>query len=354
MNKEDRSINPIVYSYEFSKGDIESFKDFLELIIDAVFIHDTKGDIYYVNDAVCKELGYTKEELLSMNISQIDTPSQAALIPDRVEKTLDDNGYFFESEHRTKEGGILPVELHSISIKIDGVDYILTISRNLSERNNMREELVKRIDNLECLDKFGEIIERPGITLDELLSELPFVIEKSFRYCLDIKVKIYVGESLYQNGNVGSADCNYSALIYNKRIDIGRIDVQGKCSFKKCNTCDDKRQLINIIAKRLGHVIERFYIEEEVIRYSEELENRVRERTRELEQKNVELQKALEKVKTLQGLLPICSNCKKVRDDTGYWHSVDEYIESYSVAEVTHSLCPDCVKKLYPEIADDL
>jgi len=65
--------------------------------------------------------------------------------------------------------------------------------------------------------------------------------------------------------------------------------------------------------------------------------------------KNVELQAALDKVKQLSGLLPICSNCKKIRDDDGYWHDVATYIRDHSEADFTHSMCPSCYEKLYPE-----
>ena len=66
--------------------------------------------------------------------------------------------------------------------------------------------------------------------------------------------------------------------------------------------------------------------------------------------KNVELQAALEQVKQLSGLLPICANCKKIRDDTGYWQDVAVYIRDHSEAEFSHGICPDCMEKLYPEI----
>jgi hypothetical protein len=55
----------------------------------------------------------------------------------------------------------------------------------------------------------------------------------------------------------------------------------------------------------------------------------------------------------LRRLLPICASCKKIRDDTGYWHQVEEYISQHSEAEFTHGLCPDCLKKLYPEFYAD-
>jgi methyl-accepting chemotaxis protein len=63
-----------------------------------------------------------------------------------------------------------------------------------------------------------------------------------------------------------------------------------------------------------------------------------------------ELQEALKKVKTLSGLLPLCSSCKKIRDDRGYWNQIDAYISEHSDAEISHGICPDCAKKMYPEI----
>lgn len=62
-----------------------------------------------------------------------------------------------------------------------------------------------------------------------------------------------------------------------------------------------------------------------------------------------ELQAALAEVKQLSGLLPICASCKKIRDDQGYWQQVEVYIRDHSEAEFSHSICPDCMKKLYPE-----
>jgi GAF domain-containing protein len=62
-----------------------------------------------------------------------------------------------------------------------------------------------------------------------------------------------------------------------------------------------------------------------------------------------ELQKALSKIKTLSGFLPICSACKKIRDDQGYWQQIESYIRDHSEAEFSHGICPDCAKKLYPQ-----
>ena len=72
--------------------------------------------------------------------------------------------------------------------------------------------------------------------------------------------------------------------------------------------------------------------------------------TIELEASNAELQTALAEVKTLSGLLPICFNCKKIRDDAGYWQQIETYIADRSEAKFSHGLCADCAQELYPDI----
>ncbi len=66
------------------------------------------------------------------------------------------------------------------------------------------------------------------------------------------------------------------------------------------------------------------------------------------------LQKALEEVKTLSGLIPICSHCKKVRDDGGYWDQVENYITKHSNVDFSHGICPDCLRQYYPEMYDKM
>ncbi len=63
-----------------------------------------------------------------------------------------------------------------------------------------------------------------------------------------------------------------------------------------------------------------------------------------------EIKEALYQVKTLSGLLPICASCKNIRDDNGYWNQIESYLKSHSEAEFSHSICPDCAEKLYPDL----
>lgn len=84
-----------------------------------------------------------------------------------------------------------------------------------------------------------------------------------------------------------------------------------------------------------------------------QLSDALEQRNREAEEKGRlirELEAALSKVRTLSGLLPICSSCKNIRDDQGYWTQMEAYISDHSEAEFSHSMCPPCAARLYPEV----
>jgi AmiR/NasT family two-component response regulator len=70
----------------------------------------------------------------------------------------------------------------------------------------------------------------------------------------------------------------------------------------------------------------------------------------ELRALNAKLQQALAEVKTLRGLVPICSRCKCIRDEKGYWQRVETYISERTEAQFSHGVCDDCIKVLYPEL----
>jgi len=79
----------------------------------------------------------------------------------------------------------------------------------------------------------------------------------------------------------------------------------------------------------------------------------LRRLTAELQRRNEELQLALGNVRTLRGLLPICAHCKKIRDDAGYWHQVELYLQKHSEVMFSHGICPECRTKFFPDLFPD-
>jgi hypothetical protein len=73
---------------------------------------------------------------------------------------------------------------------------------------------------------------------------------------------------------------------------------------------------------------------------------------KELEENVKRLEITISEIKTLTGLLPICSSCKKIRDDKGNWTQIEKYISERSEVDFSHSLCEECIKKLYPDLLD--
>lgn len=147
---------------------------------------------------------------------------------------------------------------------------------------------------------------------------------------------------------------------------------------------DGRKQVLSLSASVMkdtnGRLLANVYIvrditalrqaEIELRRSRDELELRVQERTADLmmandkligeiaERKKMEderimlvseLQDALDNVKTLRGFIPICASCKKIRDDNGYWNQIEAYLSKHSLAEFSHSICPQCAKMMYPK-----
>jgi len=98
------------------------------------------------------------------------------------------------------------------------------------------------------------------------------------------------------------------------------------------------------IVKEVTEIRTELSLAQKEIRLRQEIEGKNKELIRELQQ-------TLSEVKTLRGCLPICSQCKKIRDDKGYWQQIETYMRDHTEAEFSHSICPDCAKKLYPNLA---
>lgn len=106
------------------------------------------------------------------------------------------------------------------------------------------------------------------------------------------------------------------------------------------------------IYQTLNEVSMRQHAEAELIEYKDQLEIKVAQRTAELSHANAELQKTINEIKTLKGTIPICMDCKEIRDDKGSWSQLEKYISEHSEAEFSHGICDSCIEKRYPDTED--
>jgi PAS domain S-box-containing protein len=125
------------------------YKTLFETANDAIFILDMKGNFLDVNSTAHERLGYTKEEMLAMHITQLDPPEFAVLVPERLEQIQEHGMAVFESAHLRKDGSIMSVEVNSRIITLKGEEVFFSVIRDISLRKQLEEELLK-VEKLEA------------------------------------------------------------------------------------------------------------------------------------------------------------------------------------------------------------
>ncbi|MGC9356742.1 MAG: PAS domain S-box protein, partial [Anaerolineae bacterium] len=119
---------------------------------DAIFIHRLDGTLLDVNRVACERLGYSREEILGMKLSDIDAPEYTMLIPQRTEALRQQGRLVIESHHRRKDGSTIPVEVNACTIDYDGGEtVVLSIARDVTERTRLIEALRQEYDLITTL-----------------------------------------------------------------------------------------------------------------------------------------------------------------------------------------------------------
>lgn len=133
---------------------------------DSVFLIDLDGCFVFVNEAAWKSRGYTRDELLAMNVRELTTPEFSKLVASRIDEVLKNGHGIFEAEHRCKDGSIMSVEVHSRVIESGGRKLLLSASRDITERKKTEAMLMQHkavidtsIDGFWVTDIRGTILE---------------------------------------------------------------------------------------------------------------------------------------------------------------------------------------------------
>lgn len=221
---------------------------------------------------------------------------------------------------------------------ISATDLILTINKSNLLKENWQTGIrfLGYNDNWETFDKF-------------------VVIDKTVAH-FSADIKNIVRQSHVDSQNIVDQDrrlhITATPLIDASEMVVGNIfsiyDFTNQS--RKANNALTVIVLVELIFSIILFIFYYIYagrIDRQIQAYANNLEHLVERRTSELKQ-------AFERIKVLSGLLPICSSCKKIRDDRGHWKQIEHYIAEHSEANFTHGICPICLKKHYAEFYEDL
>lgn len=237
--------------------------------------------------------------------------------------------------------------------------------RYLKEGISVYRELGGRSDLLPCLYRLADVLEdqeRPEEAVSVLqeavgeaeITQMPSLLGRAKAKLASVRFRmgelegveeelleaIDVLEGSVRERKARSKVCKVLSEFYER---VGRLE--DALLYHKLESDIDREILENerqqdIVKLRLRSEYER----------SENERMLLRKQRSELERANRKLQEALDKVKTLSGMLPICARCKKVRKDDGYWEQIERYVTEHSEAVFSHGLCPDCLREMYPEL----
>lgn len=251
----------------------------------------------------------------------------------------------------------LQEEFHIIKVKIFSADGLIIYSTDSQE-----------IGEVNTHDYFLQIVAK-GSPFTKIIKKDKISLEGQIMP-VDV-VETYV-PIMRQNTFMGAFEIYYDITIQKNRLHA--MVRNGKHSAIAIALLLLMAVLIAVM-QASRHIKERIKAENALKDAYENMENKVTERTMELQELNEalhqeiqvrtkaeedkellisELKQALTQVKTLSGLLPICSSCQQIRDKNGKWTRVEEYIQKKTDAEFTHGICPKCAKKLYPDLYDQI
>ncbi|MEE8354173.1 MAG: PAS domain S-box protein, partial [Dehalococcoidales bacterium] len=137
-------VRPLARQSEARRGAEENLElqtKLLDLASDSVFLHDTEGNFAYVNEAAHKALGYTRDELMQLNLSDLVAPDEKDGIGNRINQTTEMGGAIFESVHRRKDGTLLPIEVQADSVEFGGRRLLIAVARDITRHKHAEETI---------------------------------------------------------------------------------------------------------------------------------------------------------------------------------------------------------------------
>ncbi len=326
-----RDITDRKHAEEALRESEEKFRILADSTPTAIMLY--QGDRWiYANRAAAEISGYSAEELLAMNFWDIVHPKFKNLIQEEGrkrqagEKTI--NRHTFKIV--AKDGREKWVDLAGAATMIQGkLAGIISVS-DITGRKRMEDALQASEEKYRALfDSAGDAIFIHGPN-EQILAVNAMACEQyGYTPAEFLSMQVNMVDSMDQGANVSER--------------ISRLLERGRLHFESVHRLKNGSLIsVDVKARRIM-----WNNQMAVMSICRDITKRKRA-DEEREKLISELQQALAEIKTLTGLLPICSSCKKIRDDKGYWNQIESYLAEHSMAEFTHGICPECAEKLYP------
>ncbi len=329
-----RDINERKRFELYLKENEEKYRLLFEKVSDAIILVDAGTlEIKEVNQAFVRSYGYSAEEAHTMKVTELSADTGAAW--DAIRSTIiRSSDQVASTWHRKKDGTVFPVEITTGAFNLKGRRMICSISRDISERKEFETKLQ------ESENKFRDLAEKSivGIYLiqDELITYVNPILAHIFGYSIDELVGRKDPFDLVLSEDRPLARENLQKLLSGEipsvHFEFRGVTKNQKVIFMEAYGTRTLYQGRPAVIGTLLDISERKQAEQE------------------RDQLIIDHLDALSRIKTLSGLLPICSSCKKIRDDKGYWKQIESYISEHSDALFTHGMCPDCAKEFYPDL----
>ncbi len=306
---------------------------------DAICIYDLSGKVVGVNARMCQMYNISKEKALGETIENFSSSTMSMEKAHKHwERVIDGEILLFEWEALSpSDKSVFDVEVSLQKITIDDEDVIVGNIRDISDRK--KAERKRRESGTKYRTLFDSSTD--GIAIID-------VETNRFIDCNLAAIKIFgienrkdflgvtpdqLSPKLQPNGEL-------SQILANQHIQ--EAFKENTCEFEWIHCKSDGTTFPALITLSAMVVNKKKFI----MGIMKDITNR---KHKELEREKLisKLQDALENIKTLKGLLPICSTCKKIRDDKGYWNEVDTYIEEHTDVNFSHSMCTICSDKEY-------
>jgi PAS domain S-box-containing protein len=307
-------------------------------LADAVFVIDRSGHIIQANQAACRQLDYEIGELLGMTVSGIS--ARKSFDPRKLAKTILARGEIvYESALRSRGGAVFPVEIKIRPLVHEEKDVFLAVARDISRRKQMEKAFEENSELHRML--VGTI---PDIIIQtDADGTIVFANDVAVRFGGFAGVEDILGRNILSFA--APADREKAAASLKLMPNRNLEPTEYRMTFRpheefyfevNGDVVRDAR------GTPCGMV---FLIRDFTERKRAEMA---------LQKRFAELQEALAQIKTLQGILPICSYCHRIRNDKEVWEQLEAYIGQHTDAQFSHGLCPECLQRHYPGICSDM